>query len=69
MTPEQVKWIEMQKLIYSAKPDIIGEWVPQNGIRLKLYNFINSNVFEITIMVIIMANIILMAISYEGSSD
>jgi hypothetical protein len=51
-----------------AHPDVIGEWIPKEGFRLILFNFINSNVFEICIMIIIMANVILMAISYEGSS-
>jgi voltage-gated sodium channel type XI alpha len=67
MTPEQAKWIEMTKLLVKAKPEAIATWTPTSGYRLFLYGIVTSNVFEVGIMAVILANIILMTLDYEDA--
>lgn len=59
----------MQKLILRAKPDFSLFYIPKSKMRLKIFNLIKSKVFEISIMICIVLNIIVMALSYEGMSN
>jgi len=58
----------MQVLIIKAKPKFNEVKPPENKIRLKFYNFINHPLFDPVILTLIMINIVLMAIVYEGAT-
>ena len=74
ITENQQKWIEMQRLIVSIKPDLqVG--APQNRFRRFFYDIVmwggngTGLKFDLCIMVIIVGNIVTMALTYEGSSN
>lgn len=55
----------MMKMIISTKPEIIK--LPTNKIRLWAYEFTKSETkFDLFVMIIIILNMFLMAINYEG---
>lgn len=58
----------MQKMILMAKPDFSKFYVPKNKYRLKVFKVITSQVFELSVMVCIVLNILSMAMDYEGMS-
>ena len=68
----QQKWIEMQRMIVLIKPDL-RSGPPQNKYRLFFYRIVSwggmgSGVnFDICIIIVIVGNIIVMALPYEGS--
>ena len=57
----------MQRFILKAQPNY--EKPPTNKYLLKCWKIINSWVFEATIMVCIILNIITMALDYETATD
>jgi len=59
----------MQKLILRAKPDFSLFYIPKSKMRLKVFNLVKSKIFEISIMICIVLNILVMALSYEGMSN
>ena len=68
LTTSQQKWIELQKIILELKPKINYSVAPKNSIRKFIYNLIYNKVFEILILLIIISNVIVMVMPYEGSS-
>ena len=56
-------------MILKAKPDFSKFFVPKGKCRLKLYNIVSSNKFEMAILICIMLNIISMGLAYEGASQ
>lgn len=71
LTDNQRKWIEMQRMIVMIKPDL-KTGPPQSKFRLFCYRIImwggEGVKFDICMMVTIVCNIIIMAMTYEGSS-
>jgi hypothetical protein len=59
----------MQKMILKAKPDFTKFFVPESPFKLKLYMAVNSNTFDVVIMICIMLNIISMGLAYEDQSE
>lgn len=68
LTPEQQNWVIMQRLLIAIKPDV-SNVEPKNKLMRRVFRIINHTKFELFIMLIIVLNILLMALSYEGSSD
>ena len=54
----QVKWIDMMKMIVKAKPDDESFYVPKGPCRKKLFNIVTSNTFDVAIMACIVLNMI-----------
>ena len=69
MTDDQMKWIHMQQLIAIADPNYELVTPPTNKVQLFLYNIVNHIVFEASIMLIIILNMISMATVYDGMSS
>ena len=71
LTPAQQRWVDMQRLIISKKP-ITFIPTPKNKIRAYAYYLTrkwgDGLYFDSIILVFILANIITMAVTYEGSS-
>ncbi|MCB9207625.1 MAG: ion transporter [Ignavibacteriales bacterium] len=68
LTPEQERWLEIQKLVPTANPDYQFFMVPSHKINVFFYKIINYKYFDLIIMVCIVFNIVTMALSYETSS-
>ena len=58
----------MMKMIVKAEPDLETTNVPKNVILKKFHWFVTTTVFETFIMICIVANMMQMAVNYEGSS-
>ena len=70
ITEDQLNWIEVQKMIIRAEPNFNARTVPpQYNWRKPIHQFVTSTGFEIFIAVIILANMLQMAMLYEGASD
>jgi len=67
-TPEHVNWIALQRMVTEARVAHDKVNKPINLWRLKLYNLVTSDPFDIFIMANIVLNMIQMAMTYEGSS-
>ena len=68
LNDKQLKWIDMMKMIVSAKPDLETIYIPKNKCRKLLHYIVISNYFDVFIMVWIVLNMCQMAIDYEGAS-
>lgn len=65
---DEMKWLDMMKMIVNAKPEIIK--TPKNRISQFLYKYTKpESKFDIFIMVCIILNMVQMAMSFEGSTD
>ena len=69
LNDKQLKWIDMMKMIVSAKPDLETIYIPKNKCRKLLHYIVISNYFDVFIMVWIVLNMCQMAIDYEDASD
>ena len=67
LTPEQERWLDFQRMIAIAKTDFTSYLLPTNKYRKKVYQLVTSQYFEVFIMFCIVFNIIIMALTYEGS--
>ena len=74
LTDEQLKWIEMQRMIVTIKPDLTIS-KPQSKFRKFFHNIVlwgpaksEGLYFDLSIMLVIVANIVTMALAYEGST-
>ena len=63
------RWYDYLTQITSTKPDFSTFRLPESKVRRYVYNIIGTSLFENFIMSIIIANMMTMAISYEGASD
>lgn len=61
MKDEEMKWVDIMKLIVKAKPDLETTNVPKNKFRRKMHAFITNGKVDATIMVFIVLNMISMA--------
>ena len=63
----EVKWVDMLKMIVNAKPDIIK--MPKNRVSQWLFEKTKGETkFDVFIMICIVLNMIQMAVSFEGQS-
>ena len=74
MDPKEIKWVDMMKMIVNATPDIETTTQPKNKFRKQIHSFVTgqgkpTNKFDMFIMLIIVLNMILMAMQFEGSSQ
>ena len=69
VTEDQMRWLEVQGLIRNAKPNFDIFLRPKGKVRIFFFKLIQSKVFEISIMMCIIGNIISMAMNYDGMSD
>lgn len=67
-TPEHINWIALQRMITEATVAHDKVNKPDGIARVKLYNLVTSDPFDIFIMSNIVLNMIQMAMTYEGSS-
>ena len=68
LTDNQLRWIEMQKMILNVKDDYEILVPPENLWRNFFHKLVNLKLFEIFIMICILCNIIFMSLNYEGAS-
>ena len=64
VSDEQIKWIQMQKMIKAALPNYVEVIIPQNRFRLFMYKMVTSPSFEWFIMVMIMGNLLSLSVVY-----
>ena len=69
MSDQQMKWLDIMKMIIKAKPDLETTNVPKSAIRKKFHAFITNNKVDITIMMFIVMNMITMAMQYETQNQ
>ncbi|KAL4480370.1 hypothetical protein ABPG74_020886 [Tetrahymena malaccensis] len=67
LTEEQKRWIEFQQMIIGVKAEFAQSVVPTQKLPRLMYNIVTNQKFEIFIMILIVANILTMAMAYEGS--
>ena len=65
---KQLYWLELQRLIVQAKTPHELRYKPHRGLRLKGWKLVQSDLFDISIMVCIVLNMMQMAIDHEGAS-
>jgi hypothetical protein len=65
LTPEQKEWVKMQRIMLSLKIKVIAV-PPNNQIRLFCFNIVQSNAFELMIIVCIVLNTIFLCLDYYG---
>ena len=68
LTEDQVRWLDIQKLLANADPDFASFKVPDGRFRKLVFYFSKSNKFETFILFCIILNILSMSLSYDGSS-
>ena len=68
LTKDQLAWTEVQQMILKAKPGIEDVRVPKQRIRLFMYSLAKNKKFHNSIMCVILINMIVMAMSYDGAS-
>jgi hypothetical protein len=69
VTEDQMRWLEVQDLIRKATPNFDIFLRPKGKARIFIFKLIQSKIFEISIMMCIIGNIIVMAMNYDGMSD
>jgi hypothetical protein len=67
LTPEQQKWIAMQKRIGKSEA-VVRTLKPEHPVRAWCWSIVNKTWFDIMIMVLIALNIMLMATTHYGQS-
>lgn len=67
ISSDQVRWIKIQKQILSTKPDYYAFKTPDNKYQLFFYKVVrHKNYFDNLIMLVIIANIVVMCMTYDG---
>lgn len=67
-TKEQLYWLEIQRLILGAKTPHELRYKPASSSRYCMWRIVNSEVFDISIMVCIVLNMMQMALDHEGAT-
>jgi hypothetical protein len=68
-TPDQVKWILTQKLIFSAKSNFKILKYPKSKIRRFFFIIMTSRIYELVMFVAILMNIVILGMDYHGMSE
>lgn len=66
VSDDQIKWIQMQKMIRAATPNYVEIIIPQNKFRLFFYKIVNSQYFEWFILTMISFNMLVLAMIYNN---
>eukprot|EP01016_Furgasonia_blochmanni_P043472 TRINITY_DN5916_c0_g1_i3.p1 TRINITY_DN5916_c0_g1~~TRINITY_DN5916_c0_g1_i3.p1 ORF type:complete len:514 (-),score=87.56 TRINITY_DN5916_c0_g1_i3:676-2169(-) len=66
---EQKMWLDLQRLVVKSEPDFDIYRPPDSWFKRQLYIFERSPQFEAFITLCIIVNVVVMAMSYEGSSS
>lgn len=69
LTKKQMLWNEIQELVVNVKPESAVHQLPQSRFRVLMHKISKSRVFEVMIMAVIILNMLIMALPYEGASD
>lgn len=65
LNKEQEQWIQIQKLIFSQGIDPSEFQEPAGQIRAKFFKLVKHPYFEVTIMMFIIANVVVMAMTQD----
>ncbi len=65
LTEDQLRWIDIQRLVVKEKPDYFSLKKPEFIIQKFFFVMINTNIFETTVIIVIVLNILTMALSYD----
>ena len=65
---EHLDWLELQTMILKSSCPHETANKPQKGLRRKMWYVVQSNAFDIGIMIAIVLNMFQMALIYEGAS-
>jgi len=68
LTEDQQQWIEAQQRFLSANSHSSQGAAPSQRLRKAAYNLVTSDVFEVSIVVIIIINVMFMASRHDGQS-
>lgn len=68
-SPDQVKWIMTQKLIFSAKSNFRIQRYPKSRFRRFFFVMMTSRAYELIMFIAILVNIVILAMDYEGMSE
>jgi hypothetical protein len=69
VTDDQMRWILVQDLISSSKPNFDLLIRPKGKARNLFFKLVNSSWFETSIMFLILLNIVSMGVAFEGMSE
>lgn len=69
LSPRDLGWMDVQKLILQAEPEYSSTNVPENPIRKYFHDLVSSDRFDLVIMSCIILNMVQMACFSEGMSD
>ena len=61
LTQNQIKWLNIQKMIAQAKPDFFSTNKPRNKFQLLFYNILNNKIFNFTIYFLIILSLIILS--------
>ncbi len=67
LTPEQQTWVDSQKMAFSSQPKAAR--MDTGSRKKKLLRWVESSLFETTILVLIVLNIIFMMFEHEGQDE
>jgi hypothetical protein len=68
VTEDQRRWQQVEKMLSKTKP-VKHYDVPTNPFRLAVFKLCTTNEFDATVMVLILANVLVMSMSYAGESE
>lgn len=68
-SPDQIKWIMTQKLIFSTKSDFKAQRYPDSRFRRFFFILMTSRTYELIMFGAIIINIIVLAMDYEGMTE
>lgn len=68
-TPEQIKWIMMQKLIFTQRSNFNLIEAPKSKFRRFFFTIVTSSKYEIGMFFAILLNIVILALDYDDMSD
>lgn len=68
LTPSQIKWIQLQKLIIELNPKYQQNRIPHGYFRKIAHYIVNHKFFELFIFIIVVASIVTMSIFHENAS-
>jgi hypothetical protein len=68
-SPDQIKWVMTQKLIFSAKSNFRIQRYPKSKFRRFFFVIVTSRPYEFTVFFLILLNIVILSMDYEGMSE
>ena len=68
LTQNQIKWLNIQKMIAQAKPEFFSKTKPKNMIKLLFYNILHHKIFIYFMNFLVVLNLTVLSLKYSGSS-